>query len=78
MEAELEDESERNATVNHSEGEHTLVKALMSTQENLVNVFSGVKNNHVDPYLKRKYVNSAVCGQNFHLSVINLDTELNT
>ena len=50
----------------------------MSTQENLVNVFSGVKNNHVDPYLKRKYVNSAVCGQNFHLSVINLDTELNT
>ena len=50
----------------------------MSTQENLVNVFSGVKNNPVDLYLKRKYVNSAVCGQNFHLSVINLATELNT
>ena len=40
--------------------------------------FSDVKNNPVDLYLKRKYVNSAVCGQNFHLSVINLATELNT
>ena len=44
----------------------------------LVNVFSGVKNNPVDLYLKRKYVNSAVCGQNFKKSVINLATELNT